>query len=147
MTIDKESKGHSDSLSSDGGMRNLSMTRSLSILLADIIDYAGLFPPSGLEMSAAVNNYARYVEGEHAWMLGRFIIPATRLTEFHQAAEEVLPRDATTGPWRLSALIGSDIDGEIKSVLRFNELYRDTAKRGAAVFYALLFKTSHPNGV
>ena len=61
------------------------MKQSLRVLLEGLIDYAGLFPPAALPMQEAVRNYARYREGEHAFALGRFVVPADR-------AEEV-PRD------------------------------------------------------
>jgi hypothetical protein len=38
----------------------------LRSLLTGLIDYAGLFPPAGLPMDAAVRNYDSYVRGEHA---------------------------------------------------------------------------------
>jgi hypothetical protein len=56
-------------------------SRSLRTLLADLIDYAGLFPPAALTMQDAVRNYARYRDGEHAWMLGRFVVPRERAKE------------------------------------------------------------------
>jgi hypothetical protein len=43
------------------------------------IDYAGLFPPASLEHVTALTNYHAYLEDEHSWMLGRFIIPAAQL--------------------------------------------------------------------
>jgi hypothetical protein len=46
-----------------------------------LIDYAGLFPPASLSMEEAVRNYARYREGEHAWMLGKFVVPQARAHE------------------------------------------------------------------
>jgi hypothetical protein len=46
-----------------------------------LIDYAGLFPPAALSMEEAVRNYARYREGEHAWMLGKFVVPEARANE------------------------------------------------------------------
>jgi hypothetical protein len=55
--------------------------KSLHVLLEGLIDYAGLFPPAALSMQDAVRNYARYREGEHAWALGRFVVPAERLME------------------------------------------------------------------
>jgi len=55
--------------------------RSLHALLEGLIDYAGLFPPAGLSMQDAVRNYARYREGEYAWALGRFVVPADRVAE------------------------------------------------------------------
>jgi len=57
------------------------LARSLQTLLAGLIDYAGLFPPASLSMEQALANYARYREGEHAWMLGRFVVPAARASE------------------------------------------------------------------
>lgn len=57
------------------------MKSSLRVLLHEIIDYAGLFPPARLEMQPALANYLRYHSGPHAWMLGRFVCPCTRLEE------------------------------------------------------------------
>lgn len=56
-------------------------TTSIRVLLDRLIDYAGLFPPAGLSMQDAVRNYARYCEGEHAWALGKFVVPAARAGE------------------------------------------------------------------
>lgn len=57
------------------------LTRSLRVLLDSLIDYAGLFPPASLSMPEAVRKYESYRESEHAWMLGRFVVPAARLGE------------------------------------------------------------------
>jgi hypothetical protein len=57
------------------------LARSAKALLTGLIDYAGLFPPAGLSMGEAVRNYARYREGEHAWMLGKFVVPQVRRFE------------------------------------------------------------------
>src|SRR5690348_12589971 len=54
---------------------------AIRALLSDLIDYAGLFPPAGLDMASAVRNYNAYKNGEHSWALGRFVVPATRLDE------------------------------------------------------------------
>jgi hypothetical protein len=56
-------------------------TGSLHALLEGLIDYAGLFPPAALSMQEAVRNYARYRDGEYAWALGRFVVPADRAHE------------------------------------------------------------------
>lgn len=55
--------------------------QSLHVLLDGLVDYAGLFPPAALSMQDAVRNYARYRDGEHAWALGRFVVPAERVKE------------------------------------------------------------------
>jgi len=57
------------------------LARSTQTLLAKLIDYAGLFPPAALSMEQALANYRRYREGEHAWMLGRFVVPAAHAAE------------------------------------------------------------------
>ncbi len=76
---------------------------ALRTLLADLIDYAGLFPPAGLGMERAVREYAAYKDGEHAWMLGRFVVPIERLGEF-EAAAIVLPQVDEVEVWKLSVL-------------------------------------------
>jgi hypothetical protein len=57
------------------------LAKSLQTLLAGLIDYAGLFPPAALSMEQAIANYRRYRDGEHAWMLGRFVVPAARAAD------------------------------------------------------------------
>src|SRR6202051_1256407 len=59
---------------------------ALEALLAGLIDYAGLYPPAGLDMRTAVRNYLDYRAGKHAFALGRFIVDAARLEEFREAA-------------------------------------------------------------
>jgi hypothetical protein len=87
---------------------------SLRALLTDLIDYAGLFPPAALDMKSAVENYARYRDGEHAWMLGRFVLPAGRLGEF----EEALSGDGGE-PWRLSVLVGPKLEEDMRALEAF----------------------------
>lgn len=77
------------------------MTDSLDALLAGLVDYAGLFPPTALTMSDAVRAYGMYRSGPRASMLGRFVVPAQRLTEFAEAAAPLL---VSGDPWRLSVL-------------------------------------------
>jgi hypothetical protein len=55
------------------------MKASLRNFMTGLIDYAGLFPPAGLDIDTAVRNYAGYLTSENGWMLGRFIIPASQL--------------------------------------------------------------------
>lgn len=56
------------------------MNASLRTLLSSLIDYAGLFPPARLPLDQAIRNYASYRRGPDASMLGRFVIPAARLS-------------------------------------------------------------------
>ncbi len=101
------------------------MTRStpktLHALLHTIVDYAGLFPPAGLNMDAAVRNYAACRRDAHAWMLGRFVAPVARLDELLDTmrAAEVLDAEHH---WRVTALAGADIEGDVARVGAFNAL-------------------------
>ena len=88
-------------------------------LLRQSIDYAGLFPPAGLGMSAAVDNYLRYQTGPEAWALGRFIVPASRLVEFQEAAGGGSSQRTGRQPWQLSALVGPDLAGDLDQIAGF----------------------------
>jgi hypothetical protein len=57
------------------------LAESAKALFARLIDYAGLFPPAALSMEEALRNYDAYRRGEHAWMLGRFIVPVAKIAE------------------------------------------------------------------
>jgi hypothetical protein len=50
------------------------------------IDYAGLFPPAKLALLPALEEYARERQSDHAWMLGRFIVPASQLEALDRAS-------------------------------------------------------------
>ncbi len=93
-------------------------TSALRSLLEGLVDYAGLFPPAGLEMSAGVSNYARYKAGPHAWMLGRFIVPVSKLEEFERAWH----KEGEPLGWQLSALL-ANADREMPLVHEFNATY------------------------
>jgi hypothetical protein len=88
---------------------------SVRAFLAEMIDYAGLFPPAKLPLEQAIRNYAAYRAGPDAWMLGRFVIPAARLAELE-------PHSALFGqgsPWVFSALgRGGDALAEFVASLR-----------------------------
>lgn len=101
----------------------------LRTLLADVVDYAGLFPPAELSMSEAVEHYAANREAGEAWMLNRLIVPAGRLPEF--AATLAKHPEAARYDWRLSALLGNDPAADLKHVLAFNDL--DSGARVVAV--------------
>lgn len=77
------------------------MTGSLQALLAEVIDYAGIFPPARLPLEQAVRNFARYRTEPEAGLLGRFVCPAARLDELRPLSE--LFFDAET-PWKFAIL-------------------------------------------
>ncbi len=96
---------------------------SLSAALGGLIDYAGLFPPARLEMAPAVAEYAQARAGAHAWMLGRFIVPASRLGELRDALAAEQP------PLPLSVIVDAPSDarawfGAVRQILARLEALR-----------------------
>ena len=75
------------------------MSPALGVFLKGIIDYAGLFPPASLNITAAVAHYGRHLEEDTAGILATFVCPAPRL--------EALAQAAPGAPWRLSILATS----------------------------------------
>src|SRR5271157_4909497 len=98
------------------------MADAASVLLRDMIDYAGLFPPSSLAMVRSVANYDAYSRSEWNWILGRFIVPVARLGEFEEAFAGLPTPTLGTGltNWRLSVLLGSDPAADVACIRGFN---------------------------
>jgi hypothetical protein len=99
---------------------------SLRVLLASVVDYAGLFPPATLELPAAVREYAAARRGAEAWLLGRFVVAAARLEELGAAIVEL---GASAGPsWSLSALLADDLQADLARIAGFGDRH---SARGA----------------
>jgi hypothetical protein len=98
---------------------------ALRALLAGVVDYAGLYPPAGLGMGAAVRNYAAYRAHDDSWMLGRFVVPAARLAEFTTELRAL--GDQAAPEWRLSAVLGADVEADVERVRAFNREHRGRA--------------------
>jgi hypothetical protein len=111
------------------------MKEAVFTLLAEAVDYAGLFPPAALDMRSAVDEYAKHRTEPNAWMLGRFVLPAARLDEWSAAA----PAAVEGNPWPLSVLAGN-----------FDPLLRDTIaafnqrERGRAVIDTVETRATSP---
>lgn len=90
-------------------------------LLEGCFDYAGLFPPAHLEMQTAVSNYGGYLLGPQSWMLGRFVVPVERLSEFEQVASNGIGQESFPDIWRISGIIGGDIGKGMEEVHAFND--------------------------
>ncbi|HEU4993268.1 MAG TPA: hypothetical protein VFT29_00530 [Gemmatimonadaceae bacterium] len=113
---------------------------ALRTLLRGVVDYAGLFPPAAHDMATAVAEYADYRNGPDAWALGRFVLPAARLAEFHERSQARLPREGARS-WALSALVaGSDIEEDLERIERFNASHSD-AREGAVLVDTVELKT------
>src|SRR6266404_648676 len=59
---------------------------TLRAFLSGVLDYAALFPPAQLDMRSAVFNYSEYRRGLAHDLLGRFVLPSSRLAEFSDAS-------------------------------------------------------------
>jgi hypothetical protein len=73
---------------------------SLCALLADSIDYAGMFPPCSLDLERAFMNQAQYVRSQDAWMLNAFVLSVGQFS----AAKQILSQFDPQHPLRVSAL-------------------------------------------
>jgi hypothetical protein len=66
-------------------------------LLANLIDYAGLYPPASLPLEAVLERYRGFRASPESWMLNRLVLPAVRLPE------------ARLDPaWRITLLVDDD---------------------------------------
>jgi hypothetical protein len=98
------------------------VAESARALLAGLIDYAGLFPPASLGMTAAVENYEAYLRSEQNWMLGRFIVPVARLGEFEETIGRLTP-DQTESHWAVSVLPGANLVADLAAIREFNHRF------------------------
>ncbi len=62
-------------------MATRQITGAREALLSRLIDHAALFPPASLPMEAALEVDRAARATPHAWMLHRFLVPASRLAE------------------------------------------------------------------
>ena len=104
----------------------MAVVASLRTLLAAAVDYAGLYPPASVDMAKAVSNYAAYRNSDASWMLGRFVLPISGLSEFEEAWGNV--DEPTRLGWRLSAVLGEDAVADIARAHVFNETFRGRAQ-------------------
>lgn len=93
---------------------------AITALLGRIVDYAGLFPPAGLEMESAVRNYQQYLGGDLSWMLGSFVVPAHRLEEFAGAFERVGGTEQEA-PWTVSVVCAGEHAGDLRAIEEFQQ--------------------------
>jgi hypothetical protein len=129
-------------------MRNLAdAVDATTVLLYDLIDYAGLFPPASLAMAPAVANYDAYSRSEWNWILGRFIVPAARLGEFEEAFAG-LPTPAPGFPsWRLSVLLGSDPVADVARIREFTQGVTNSASGRRAIVESVEVKVANADEV
>jgi hypothetical protein len=114
---------------------NADVAAAVVVLLRELIDYAGLFPPASLSMVASVANYDRYLQSEWNWILGRFIVPVSRLGEFEEALAGLLalPAPSSLANWRLSVLLGADATSDVARIREFNARMAGSGFKRSAV--------------
>lgn len=81
---------------------------ALRMFLRELVDYDGLQPPADLSVAGALEVCLRERSGPHAWMLGRVVVPASRLEAVasHALLREI--RMASNGqPLPISVVINS----------------------------------------
>ncbi|HHK40826.1 MAG TPA: hypothetical protein ENJ50_00280, partial [Planctomycetaceae bacterium] len=80
-------------------------TPLLHALFDEWLDFAGPFPPASLPVPTAVQRYAQYRQGPHAWFLHTLVI---RLDDVETACStwESL-ESGSLPPMRLAAVVGS----------------------------------------
>jgi hypothetical protein len=93
---------------------------AVEALLGRILEYAGLFPPAGLEMESALRNYQRYAKTDEFWILGGFVLPATRLEEFAAAFERVWGTEQER-PWTLKVVCAGETAEDARAIEEFQQ--------------------------
>jgi len=79
--------------------------RAIEAFLDGLIDYAGLYPPAGLDMHSAVEKYQSGQRGKQGRALGRFVVDLNRIEEFRSVA------GASADEMRLSLIVSRAADG------------------------------------
>src|ERR1700686_3973567 len=117
-----------------------------AVLLRDLIDYAGLFPPASLAMASSVANYNAYLRSECSWILGRFVVPVARLAEFEEAFAGLPAPTPGTGftTWRISVLLGSDPIADVAGIREFNARLASSSSGRRAVIESVKVKVAGP---
>lgn len=110
---------------------------SLRSFLSGIVDYAGLFPPAELDMRSAVRNYAEYRAGTDHDLLGRFVVPSSRLDEFAEASSGMLQQGDGSIPWCLSVLIRDDLPEARRAMIAFTSSHMSTSDAGHSLCDAI----------
>lgn len=100
---------------------------SLQALLAQSIDYAGMFPPCSLALEPAMANQASYTRENDSWMLGSFVLPVAKFGE----TKNHLSQFDQKHPLRISAL-----GTKTEDVSAFRETLADHMQRMRALVKA-----------
>lgn len=96
------------------------MLSSLKVLLSSIVDYAGLFPPAKLSLEKAITNYTLYNQINYNWILGRFVVPLSRLLELETLLINASLNNTLAKPCSLSVILSKNWQLELKQIQAFD---------------------------
>ena len=111
------------------------MLSSLKVLLTEIVDYAGLFPPAKLSLQNAIANYLKYYQSPDNWMLGNFVVPVSRLAELETLLVNRYSENTLVTPCSISAILSENWQLELTQIQAFN--HRNKLKITAVEFKPL----------
>lgn len=106
------------------------MRQSVLVLLSRSIDYAGMFPPAALPLGEAAARFAALLAGPERWLLGRFVCPATRVSELGAL------RAAAGSPPTVLAVLGpsaASLEELAASTLEVRQLQQSSMGSGGLV--------------
>jgi hypothetical protein len=86
--------------------------------LSGLVDYAGLFPPAGLDMLRVLEEYAGYSRGPRSWMLGRLVVAGPRLEELAAALSAGPPERFGITAWPLTVVLGPEPEADVERIAR-----------------------------
>lgn len=109
------------------------MLISLKQLLLAVVDYAGLFPPAQLSLPDALATCDRARSSPHHWMLGHFVVPASRLPELIQILPGLPNRSNSSQPWTLSVILSSNWVAELEQIHQLSHTTRQILIRALEV--------------
>ncbi len=103
------------------------MFSSLKVLLSSIVDYAGLFPPAKLNLREAIANYLQYHQTQENWLLGRFVIPVSRLAELETLLADISSDNTITSNLSLSVILSKNWESEVTQIQAFSSKLQITS--------------------
>ncbi len=118
---------------------------SLRALLAQSVDYAGLFPPCSLDLEPALRNQAAYTRNEDAWMLGSFVLPVAKF----EGARNYFSQFDQKYPLRISALGAKTESASAfrETVADYMRAMRELVKSRSAILSVTQLETPLPTDV
>src|SRR5258706_3742315 len=96
-------------------------------------------------MRRALERYASYLDSPDQRVLGRFIVPISRLKELEESSSDLMPLGDSSEPWRLSVLVAGDVQAAAAEMLEFND--RHSPESGAGVIDVVELKASTANEI